>query len=230
MRTKTLGAWIAAVMVISGLTVIGSALFTITQVGGIEEAWRKYEHDASSKSIILNALRGDKGINWLAHEFDSFTKSGEKTYIEPIEKNITDALGNLAAYRMVGVDDTERTELNIITDVVYLYARNLALAKRMAAEGKTLAEISLAIRVDSEPALFAIDILGATLNQTRMDSATMVHESVASVTLLMKSALAVSFVILIVLIVGFSATSSRARRGIRRCGIWRTKPRSWKPP
>lgn len=203
MRTKTLGAWIAAVMVISGLTVIGSALFTITQVGGIEEAWRKYEHDASSKSIILNALRGDKGINWLAHEFDSFTKSGEKTYIEPIEKNITDALGNLAAYRMVGVDDTERTELNIITDVVYLYARNLALAKRMAAEGKTLAEISLAIRVDSEPALFAIDILGATLNQTRMDSATMVHESVASVTLLMKSALAVSFVILIVLIVGF---------------------------
>ena len=203
MRTKTFGAWIAAVMAITGLTIIGTALFTITQVGGIEQTWRNYEHDASTKSVILNALRGDKGINTLAHHFEMFAESGDHDHIELIEKKITEALGNLAAYRMVGVNDTETKELNIIVEIVNQFAGNLALAKRMAADGKTLAEIGQAIRVDREPAINAIDILGFTLNLARQESAATMHRAVASVTLLMKFALAVSFVILVALIVGF---------------------------
>ena len=62
MKTKTLGVLIAAVMTITGLTVTGSAIFTMTEVGGIEATWRSFEDDASKKTAILNALRNDKGF------------------------------------------------------------------------------------------------------------------------------------------------------------------------
>ena len=58
MRTKTLGAGIAAVMVITGLIVIGSALFTITQVGGIEETWRTSDMGTATKIALLSEMRG----------------------------------------------------------------------------------------------------------------------------------------------------------------------------
>ena len=95
MRTKTLGAWTAVVMTVIGLTVTGSALFTISQVGGIEKTWRSFENDASTKGTILNALRNDRGFTALVHSFTEYASSGKISDIEKIQKGITDTLGNL---------------------------------------------------------------------------------------------------------------------------------------
>ena len=203
MRTKTLGAWTAVVMTVIGLTVTGSALFTISQVGGIEKTWRNFENDASTKGTILNALRNDRGFTALVHNFTEYASSGKISDIEKIQKGITDTLGNLAAYRMIGVDETESAVLKSITRVVDLHSRKLALAQSMAREGKPPAEIVAAIKIDSTAAFDAIMDLEAALNEGRLTNAETVYRSVDQVTLLMKSALIISGIMLVVLVVGF---------------------------
>ena len=213
MKTKTLGAWIAAVMTITGVTVIGTALFTITQVGAIEETWRKYEHDASTKGMILKALREDQGVDALAHDFSRLSNSWDGPDIAKIAHNISNTRELLAAYEMVGVTDTERAALWTISDLIDRYAANLEMAATMARDGRLQSEISTAVKVDPEPAFIAIKVLGAALTEGRLASAEALYRSVDSITLLMKSALAISSVITIVLAVGFFRfIKSRAER------------------
>ena len=203
MKTKTLGAWIAAVMMIAGLSVIGSALFTITQVGGIGETWRNFEHDATTKVMILNELRNAKGLYALDNDFAHIAQRNDSATITNIRKRIGDIRELLTAYEAVGVDDRELTALRTITGVIEIYAAKLVLAETMVREGKSSIVIDAMIHVDGKPALEAVTILDSALNQARMISSTRIYGSVTSVTWLMKSALAISGVIFVLLVAGF---------------------------
>ncbi len=125
----------------------------------------------------------------------------DRPRIVKVQSKVRSATVALTAYRAVGVNARERAALDVIGKVVAEYADALAMAEKMAAEGKTSSEIDAAIKIDDRAATEGLETLKEEVQKSLRDTSKKLNGEFDEEIFSMKRTAVVVGVILSILVV-----------------------------
>ncbi len=178
-RIKTLGTVVAVVLTAAaGLMIFGGNLAKkdFNQVG---ETWNTHILGPASKAALLSDLRGALGYDGMIQHFKNFVLRKDRRLIIRVEDSFIKATLAMASYLSLGVTKREKLALDVLDGRLAKYQDALAVAEKMAAEGRTAEEIDRAARIDDTQAVEAMQILDNELSAANKKSSARVTEFIA---------------------------------------------------
>ena len=177
-KIRTLGNGISILLALSVVAVIGSSMVTINGNNTVGETWRSFESGPAKKTGYLQDLSAAIGYGGMIHQFKNYVLRQDRPRIVKTQAKVRAATVALTAYRAVGVNEAENKALKAIGGVIAQYADALAVAEKLAAQGKTSREVDKAIKISDKPAIKGIVVLNGELVKAREASSTKVYAAV----------------------------------------------------
>ena len=156
LKLATLGALIAAVLVVTAIFIQGGAMHALQDISVLERSWDDYAKHELHKSTHLNEMRSALGYGGLIHHFKNYVLRKDPERLEKARKAIADFRRTVAEHREHGLSDEEEKDVQAIERTVAQYERNLTRVEEMAKSGASIEELDRAVKVDDGPALRAL--------------------------------------------------------------------------
>ncbi len=158
-KIKALGLAISALMAVTVIIVIATSVVNVKGINRMDRLWEDFETNPAKKIDYLQELSSTLGYGGMIHQFKNYILRQDRPRIVKVQSKVRSATVALTAYRAVGVNKRESDALDTIGKVIVKYTDALAMAERMAAEGKMASEIDKAIKISDKPALESLKIL-----------------------------------------------------------------------
>ncbi len=178
MRMKTAGTWMSLVLSFVALFIVAISVRVYFDSYQLARTWEAFEKGPGSKSDVLGELRGSLGYGGLIHEFKSFVLRGESVRISRAGQKVEDAYSAIDSYIALGVNARERGALEDVRATVADYAAALETVAQQLSSGKSPKDIDVAVKIDDDRALAALDVLAEELNRARQSTASEVYGKV----------------------------------------------------
>ena len=187
LKITTLGNAISAVMAISVAAVIGITFITINGTDIVNKSWQDFESGPAKKIGYLQDLSSSIGFGGMIHKYKSFVLHQNTPRIVETQEKIRSAMGALASYRTLGVNEAEAAALTTLDTMILEYADGLAEAEQMAQDGEEPKTIDSEIWLMEDEAIQAIGVLGMEIDKARAESASAVYAAVDRVSSIAKT-------------------------------------------
>lgn len=148
-----------ALITISMSVVIYLGLATSGRIDQVQSEWENYEAGEGSKGFYLSEIRNSLGYGGLIHQFKNYVLRQDPQDAAEVRKYYGTFRVALAGYRSKPTNAEEITALETLGEIANLYVNNLVVAEQLAAEGRSVAEIDVEVRIDDAPALEALSLL-----------------------------------------------------------------------
>ena len=112
-----------------------------------------------TKTEILSTMRSAMGYGGMIHNFKNFVLRQDEPRIAKVKTGVAGVRDAIAAYRELGVNETEDAALNDIESVMAAYDKNIDVAAALAKEGKTPEQIDQTVKISDGPALKGMAVL-----------------------------------------------------------------------
>jgi PAS domain S-box-containing protein len=217
LRIGTIKACAAFLVVLVGVVVLASSVFTVQETSRISSRWDEFSRGPALKYVHLNRLRRSIGYGGAVHNLKNYLLRGNRSRIILIHNKLREGITHTIAYRSLGVSSREAAALDVIGRVFKTYSGVVGIAEKMFIAGKSAREIDNAVKVDDTLALRAIENLESELEAARAKLSNAVNASVAStMDFEIKSAVVIAVLLLLLIIDGLWFTRTRISRPITR--------------
>ncbi|MBT3305858.1 MAG: hypothetical protein HN377_05175, partial [Alphaproteobacteria bacterium] len=181
LKITTLGNLISGVLAVSVAAVIGITVITTSGTSVVNQAWQDFESGPAKKIGFLQDLSASIGFGGMIHKYKSFVLHQDTPRIVETQGKIRAAMGALASYRTLGVNEAETAALTTLDTMITEYADGLGEAEQMAQDGEDPKTIDSEIWLIEDEAVAAIAVLNREIAKARTASATAVYAAVARV-------------------------------------------------
>lgn len=158
-KVRTLGLMFLIALLIAGVGIMGITFYLKRDAAVISNTWQEFQQSNSVKTRIITALWADFGYGGMIHHFKNYVLRHDEIYYIEAQSKLEGVVGLISQYRSLGPSNEELDALTAIDSVVDQYNEALNQAKALIAEGKTIAEIDAAVRVDDSPAVEGMAVL-----------------------------------------------------------------------
>lgn len=127
-----------------------------TQMREVESFFK----EVSSREHLIAKLSDSIGYGTGIHAFKNYILRGDGFYYQQASSNFHKSLGLIDELRNSSLNELDElksgSDLDVIESTVSLYLQNLTLAKKLKADGKSIQEVDLVVRIDDQPAIEAL--------------------------------------------------------------------------
>jgi signal transduction histidine kinase len=156
LKIKTLTVIVACVLALFAGIAVFSTYYVGRQMSAVEDNWHEFRQGPIRKAAILSDLRNALGYGGMIHNFKNFILRKDRAYVLRTSLDILRITALLTAYHDIGLNGRERAALNVLDSRLTKYEEAIAIAEKMAMEGRTSREIDAAVRINDELAISAM--------------------------------------------------------------------------
>ncbi len=178
-KIKQLGIGLVLILLLVSTVNIAGTVLAISDAKRLNETWRNYDEGPASKTAVLAELRDAIGYGGVIHQFKNYVLRQDSPRVDKVRGRLEKMTNAIAAYRALGVNETEKAALDVITQVFGQYRDALQTAVELSAEGGTPQTLDKAVKISDSPALEALAALDQELVAARDRSSMAVDSSVA---------------------------------------------------
>lgn len=154
--------WFIIGVSVAALCVIG--LVTWFSLNQIQLQWRTYLDVVEQKRKALVELRSHIGYGGVIHNQKNYVLRFQPEHFEAFKRELASAMASIEVYQRIGqLTQTEKNALDEIKNMLQVYNGTLFSIQQLNREGKTVAEIDAAIKINDEPYLNALNTLSTEL-------------------------------------------------------------------
>ena len=200
---RSIGAVMAALLVLVAAFVIAVALQTLNDVKRVSQIWEDYNAGPAAKTMVLAELRDALGYGGVVHQFQTFILRKDFNRLPLIRSKIDQAVAAIERYRAFDVSEREVAALDGIESVLTTYRNSLGVVEAMVRDRVSSTGIHRALRLYEQPVIEGLAALDAELLQLHEASRATIGRSVEAVIGSLGTATAIISLSLVVLIAGF---------------------------
>ena len=167
MSIKTLSYIILAFIAIYGAFVIYSARTISHNINDAKMFWLKYQDISSPRASAYSSIARAMGYGGMIHNFKNYVLRKDAKHIARVRVAAGEALSSLNRYSETALTPEERGAVRDIRSVIKAYARNMEVAREMAAKGSSARDIDHKVKIDDGPAIRGLAVLKAAIGSNR---------------------------------------------------------------
>lgn len=159
---RSLSGRIAIILIASTVLSFGVILFGLsvtTKIIDLNDVWLKHNRAAASESSLLNDIRTYMGYGGFIHKFKNYVLRHDANLLEQMDVDFKRTIKAIDEYSRLNITAEESLALEDLRSVVLKYAENIKIAQDLISQGVVPAKLDSIVRIDDEPALFAIQQL-----------------------------------------------------------------------
>ncbi len=139
------------------IVVLGGLVYTA--LNDIGSSLNRYQYEIVAREKLLTNIKEQFGYGGIIHNFKNYVLRGQDKFGERVEKNKISMVEAFAKYRALDLEPREREALDKIEGVMTVYFNNVAVVKKMSAEGATAEEIDGTVKISDGPAFEGFKVL-----------------------------------------------------------------------
>jgi methyl-accepting chemotaxis protein len=170
MTTKRSAILLAAFCLITGLAVMLVGQNVSERTKHLNTEWDDFELTISAKEHALSVLHRSLGFGGMIHQFKDYVLRQDEPHIAKLSSHVNNALATIEIYRSLGITPAESTALMQIESIVKTYAAKILDVKQLIAEGRSIAQIDAAIKINDTPAFQSLHNLEKYISSARESS------------------------------------------------------------